>query len=721
MRATFRAIAVAAALAVAGVVPAAQASGAAAQVPRPAGRPGVTASAPAQPAECCAATGADVPKVGGDYGDQDYSSLARVTTGNVHRLAGAWLDHLEDGSATAAQESTPVAVGGDLYVQTGQGDIFAVNGATGRVIWEYKSGFAGTERGVAVGAGRVFAALGGEHVVALNQRTGALAWRAQVGTAGQDKAANGASTPWTLYYKGLVLTGTENGGGSGMRGHLYALRASNGAVAWKFAGTAGPGQRGHDTWKGSSWKLGGGDAWMAPAIDPELGLIYLAVANPEPRTAGASRAGDDLYTNSLVALRWNTGKLAWYFQSVHHDLWDYDNTMSPVIADVRYGRSGHKSAVQKVVIYGSKTGWLYYLNARTGKPAIKVREKKVPGLKSQATAATQPIPAGDSLVPTCPRRAGVTRVIPDYASGCEFTPYLHAPVLVTPGGAGGANWALMSFDRKTGLLYVAASEIDSAYSDGLPYGQPTFWRPAGGFSGGVLDAVDPRTNTIAWQRATPYGLSDGDGILSTAGGLLVEGAADGLLTARSASTGKVLWTWQTGTGIAAAPITYSVHGVQYVAVLAGGDLVPYRSHLGDSLWAFKIGGTVPPATAPAAIPARTPVDGPAVAGSAVADTVILGRTWDTATKSPGTAENLASPVAMAPPVLTVPAGTTVTFTNPAGNTRSHCAESFFDPASFKVGPLAPGHSGSVRLSKAGTYFYNDCAGFPWNTGEIIVG
>src|SRR5580692_7613504 len=191
-----------------------------------------------------------------------YSTLAKITQQNVTKLGGAWLDHLENGAATRAQESTPVAVGGILYVQTAQGDVFAVNGATGKVDWEYHSGFPGTERGVAVAGGRVFAAVGQEHVVALNQATGALVWRVQVGTPGQDTQANGSATPWTVYENGLVLVGTENGGASGMRGHLYALHASDGTAAWTFAGTAGPGQPGHDTWKGSSWKLGGGDAWM---------------------------------------------------------------------------------------------------------------------------------------------------------------------------------------------------------------------------------------------------------------------------------------------------------------------------------------------------------------------------------------------------------------------------------------------------------------------------
>ena len=214
-----------------------------------------------------------------------------------------------------------------------------------------------------------------------------------------------------------------------MRGHLYALNASTGKVTWTFAGTAGPGQPGHSTWKGNSWQLGGGDIWMAPAFDAKLGLLYVAVANPEPRVMGAQRAGADLYTNSLVALHASTGKIDWTFQSIHHDLWDYDNTMTPVIASVKY-----KTGVRTVVIYGSKSAWLYYLDAQTGKPAIGVHNEKVPQLASQATAKTQPIPAGQSLVPTCPQKTGVTQPIPDYTSGCEFTPYLHMPVIVTQAG-----------------------------------------------------------------------------------------------------------------------------------------------------------------------------------------------------------------------------------------------------------------------------------------------
>jgi PQQ-dependent dehydrogenase (methanol/ethanol family) len=671
-----------------------------------AARSGPVPQVPKQPAECCAATGADVPKVGGDYGDQDFSSLTRITVRNVHRLAGAWLDHL---GGARTQESTPVVAGGDLYLQTKAGDIFSVDGATGRVLWKYKSAHLGVERSVAVGAGRVFSALPDRRVIALDQKTGRLIWETQVGTPGQDTAKD-SGTPWTLYYHGLVFAGTENGGGAGLRGHLYALHASSGKLAWSFAATAGPGQPGHRSWKGRSWRLGGGDAWMAPAIDPQLGLVYLALANPQPRTAAASRAGDDFYTNSLVALHWDTGKLAWWFQSVHHDLWDYDDTMSPVIADIAF-----RSGIRKVVIYGSKSAWLYYLDASTGKPVLPVHEVKVPQLAAQATSPTQPIPQGDPLVPTCPKAGTPSRPIPDYVSGCEFTPYLHGAVVVAPGGDGGADWALMSFDQRNGLLYVAASLADYGYTDGLPFGQPTVWRPEGELTGGAVDAVSPATNKIVWQAPARYPLSLGDGILSTASGLLFEGTPNGLLDARSAENGKMIWSWQTGAGIKSTPVTYSVNRVQYVAVLTGG--LPGGK---ASLWALKLGGKIPPATAPPPIPSRVPVIGPTVPGRATGDVVVLGRTWDAATGSPSPTENLASQVAMAPPIMTVPARTTVTFKNPAGNTRKHCAEAFFDPANFQIGPLAPGHSGSFRFVRKGTYFYNDCAGFPWDTGEIIV-
>lgn len=665
-------------------------------------------SVPPQPSQCCAPTTGNVPKVAGDYGDQDYSALSTITPGNIRFLRGAWVDKLDNTPVATGQESTPVAVDGNLYVQTGQGDIFAVNGATGKVLWKFSSGTIGLERGVAAGnIGKepvIFSALGGEQVVALNRTTGHVIWQVPVGTGTEDTGA-GAATEWTLFYHGLVLVGTDNGGGTGMRAHVYALNASDGSVKWNFGATTS------GTWSGTSWQVGGADSWMAPAVDPQLGLIYVTLGNAKPRGDGIDRVGNNLYANSIVALNWATGKLAWYFQSVHHDLWDLDNVMFPLIANINYG-----GTVRHVVVYGSKSGWLYYLDAKTGKPVLPVKEHTEPVSAALANSPTQPIPQGDSLVPTCTGTTGINRPVPGYKSGCEFAAYGSTPVVISPGRGGGANWAPMSFDRQTGLIYVPASEQDTAYSTGQPYGQPLFFEPPGELRGGVLDAIDPRTNKIVWQRSTTFPRANGDGILTTSSGLLFEGSPGGLFEARSVSDGKVLWNWQTGDGIATTPITYLANGIQYVAIFACASSVPCN------LWAFKLNGSVKQAKAPVQPPARVLVSGPTVAGNApgVADTVVMGRTWNTTSGAPDTTENLGSEIAMAPPIMTVTAGTKVIFTNPVGNTKPHCARSFFDPASFSTGLLQPGQSRTVKFDKPGTYFYNDCAGFPWNTGEIIV-
>ena len=336
--------------------------------------------------------------------------------------------------------------------------------------------------------------------MALNQQTGAVSWQVQVGTPGQDTAANGAATPWTLYYRGLVLVGTENGGGSGMRGHIYALqRAADGSRGLELRSDgrarASPG---HGSWAGNSWQLGGGDVWMPPAIDPRLGLIYLTLANPEPqdRRSGAGRVTTCTRTR-WWRCRWNTGKLIWHFQSVHHDLWDYDNEMAPVIANVRY-----RSGVRKVVIYGSKTAWLYYLNARTGKPVVPVHEKKVPVLTELASL---PHSADTWLVTRLSRLArsktGSHQTGAWLSDAAASSPRsADKPVIVTPGP--GRRRATGRCCRSTGRLVCSTSrrpKSNAAFSNGLPYGQPTFWSPAGELRGGVLDAIDPRTNTIVWQ------------------------------------------------------------------------------------------------------------------------------------------------------------------------------------------------------------------------------
>ena len=222
--------------------------------------------------------------------------------------------------------------------------MFAIDAATGARIWTYRPTAGGqTNRGVAVAEGKVFSGQPGTRLVALDQKTGALVWETSV-------AERGGTPGAIIYHDGLVYAGIA-GGESGVRGQFGAYDAKTGKEVWKFYTIPGPGEFGHDTWEGDSWMRGGGPLWTHPAIDPELGLVYLPVGNAYPDTDGSTRGGDNLFTASIVALDLKTGVRKWHFQEVHHDIWDYDNQTPPVLADIRY-----QGQLRKILIHGGKTG-----------------------------------------------------------------------------------------------------------------------------------------------------------------------------------------------------------------------------------------------------------------------------------------------------------------------------------------------------------------------------
>ena len=224
---------------------------------------------------------------------------------------------------------------------------------------------------------------------------------------------------------------------------------------------------------------------------------------------------------------------------------------------------------------------------------------------------------------------------------------------------------------------------------------------------------------MAWRKEGDWSLAHGNGILSTAGGVLFQGRPDGVLTAMDDTDGTQLWEWQCGAGVNTSPLTYEIDGEQYVAVLAGGNGLPFPDiPKGDHLWAFKLGGRVGPAAAPVPPSRRNQIRVAAVTGATARDTVTLGRIWDNAGQAPGAAENTVSQNAMSPQHLAVPRGTKVTFTNPASNTEAHGAVAFFE-AEFDTGLLMPGESYSHTFTEAGEYFYNDPV-FPQSTGKIVV-
>ncbi len=530
-------------------------------------------------------TGKDFPLAGGNLGNQRYSALTQIDRSNVSRLGGAWMVHVGGGG----MPGVPIVVDGVMYIGVGGGDILAVDASTGATVWRFKSPFGSqTNRGVAVAEGKVFSGANGSRLIALDQKTGALVWETKVteGAPGRGGGTPGAS----IYSDGRVFCGIS-GGEAGIRGQFGAYDAKTGKELWKFYTIPGPGEFGHDTWEGDSWMRGGGPVWSHAAVDPQLGMVYIPVGNAYPDQNGSQRGGDNLFTSSILALDVKTGAYKWHFQEVHHDVWDYDNPLPPVLADIAY-----KGQPRKILIHGGKTGLTYILDRTNGKPLIGIEERPVPQEPTNKTAKTQPFPMGDSPVPNCPEPGSVAE---GSRAACVFGAFRpDDPVVTSSGTLGGVNWAPVTFDPRTSLFYVPASMINSQFASG-------FARPPGEPRAGTLSAMDPATNKIVWQIRTKFPLGTGSGLLSTASGVMFNGQSDGSFVAYDMDNGTVLWRFQTGAGADAPASTYEVNGEQYVAVLAAGNSFQL-SPRGDNLWAFKLGGKVPPAPTPEPPPTVQP-------------------------------------------------------------------------------------------------------------------
>ncbi|MCC7009987.1 MAG: PQQ-binding-like beta-propeller repeat protein [Acidobacteria bacterium] len=543
---------------------------------------------------------ADFPLPGGNFGNQRYSTLRQITPANIGRLGGAWTVNVMDKTPGSLQ-GTPIVIDGVMYIPAEPGGgVMALDAATGSVKWKRRpeeGGGRSVSRGVAVGGGKVFASAGGSTLMALDAKDGSTLWKIAFAEAGATLAP-------PIYHNGLVYIGIA-GGESGVRSFFGAFDANTGKEAWRFFLVPGPGERGNETWEGESWKRGGAPVWTHPALDPALGMVYVATGNAWPDFDGSVRGGDNLFTASVVALDLETGAYKWHFQEVHHDVWDYDNVVSPVLADIMY-----QGQPRRILMHTGKTGLMYILDRVTGEPLIGIEEREVPQEPRIKTARTQPFPIGDSYVPTCPEPASVPAGM---KSGCIFTPYFDEPVVIAPGTQGGMTWAPMSFSPATNLLYVPGSIIHSAFTH-----QGSFSRPPMASRSGTLTAMNPATNRIVWQKKVKYPIGGGSGLLSTASGLLFHGEPDGRIIAWDMKNGDELWSFQTGAGANAPVVSYEVGGEQYVAILAGGTRGYQMSAPGDSLWAFKLGGTVPPAPAPPEPPTVEPMRGGGRGGAAPA-------------------------------------------------------------------------------------------------------
>jgi alcohol dehydrogenase (cytochrome c) len=395
-----------------------------------------------------------------------------------------------------------------------------------------------------------------------------------------------------LYYDGLVITGFA-GGEMGIRGRIKAFDAATGALVWTFYTIPAPGEFGNDTWPQDNalWQHGGASIWNTPAVDPDAGLLYFSTGNAAANSNGVHRAGDNLFTTSILALDVSTGAYRWHFQEVHHDIWDYDAPNPVMLFDIEIDGVPRKALAQ-----AGKTGWFYILDRITGAPLIGIEEKPVPQEPRQATAATQPYPVGDAFVPQALRVAPEGQTLVN--RGAIFTPYWTDAIPIAPGAGGGANWPPSAHDPSTGISYVCASDrpflfagLDITADSPLPGDRYT----AGVFLGeamynfGVLAAVDMHTNTLVWQQHLREPCFSG--MTATAGGLVFVGRNDGRLTALASSNGMKLWEFQTGAGMNAPVTVFAHNGTQYVLAYSAGNVLAGSAH-GDSVWLFALDGTM---------------------------------------------------------------------------------------------------------------------------------
>ncbi len=303
---------------------------------------------------------------GGSYNNQRWSPLTQINRDNVGALKAEWRTHL-NGSGMEPKhsaEATPLYKDGVLYVSTGDDDVFAIDVETGRQLWAYESVFpegmgaavccGWVNRGVALGEGRVFIGQLDAKIVALDESSGEVLWETQ-GRPWQDGYS---ITSAPLYYDGMVITGYA-GAEKGVRGLVEAFSAETGERLWTFWTIPGPGDFGHDTWPQDSnvWEFGGGTVWQTPALDPELGLLYFSTGNPGPDFNGAIRAGDNLFTASVVAIDVHSGEYRWHFQQVHHDIWDYDSPNPVILIDLELNHMPRKG-----IASAGTTGWVYILD-----------------------------------------------------------------------------------------------------------------------------------------------------------------------------------------------------------------------------------------------------------------------------------------------------------------------------------------------------------------------
>ncbi len=496
-------------------------------------------------------SGTDWPTYNGDPRGNRYTTLTEIDTRTVGRLAVAWMFTLPDAGLL---QVTPVVAGGIMYV-AGVNECFALDAGSGRRIWHYKrprtadlSAGGNANRGVAVAGDRVFMETDDAHVIALQRFTGELLWDAELADWRKNYSASSAPLP----AGDLIISGVA-GGEHGANGFVAAHDQASGREVWRFVTVPKPGEPGSDTWHGKDIEHGGAPTWFTGSYDPELDTIYWPTGNPSKEYNGDHREGDNLYSDSILALDRKTGRLKWHYQFTPHDLWDWDATETSVLVDADW--QGQR---RPLMLHADRNGFFYVFDRRDGalllaKPFV-TRLTWASGIGSDGRPIKlpnqEPTPEGTKV---CPSQDGAT------------------------------NWFSPSFNPATGLYYVQTFEKCSIYrkTDG---GE---WESGKPYLGGsqrtaddprperVLKAIDIRTGAIAWTLPQRGPAQSWGGTLSTATGLVFAAEDTGALIAVDAVDGRLLWSFPTNQTWKASPMTYAFDGRQFIAIASGPNVIAF--------------------------------------------------------------------------------------------------------------------------------------------------
>jgi alcohol dehydrogenase (cytochrome c) len=493
----------------------------------------------------------------GSYNSWRFSALDQITEQNVSQMELAWAIQFD---AREMIEASPVVVGGIMFLSEPPSDVHAVDAATGRTLWTYRRAIPDgvvaccgrVNRGVAVFGDKVYIGTLDAHLVALDAKTGSVIWDVEVAPYRENYSITAAP----LAVRGKIIVGV-GGGDYGIRGVIDAYDATTGSRVWRFSTVPAPGEFGADTWSGDSWKIGGGATWLTGSFDPQRQQLYWGIGNPAPDFDGSGRLGDNLFTDSVVALDVEKGTRAWHFQFTPHDEHDWDSNQIPVLID-----HDVDGTVRPLMLWANRNGFFYVLDRSDGR-LITARPFAKQNWAKEIDKNGRPVLS-------------------------EFGVPTETGTLTWPGSPGATNWCAPSYSPLADLLFVPVLERPSVFFRGPGDETPNEGQETLG--GGVtfretkrtgVVALSPITGELVWKydmpaRTVAQARHRLGGILTTAGNVLFVGDSETFYALKSA-TGEKLWSVNLGGHINASPVTFVAGGRQLVAIAAGNSIFAFAA------------------------------------------------------------------------------------------------------------------------------------------------